>query len=267
MDKNTKKNFAEQDTLKSVEHALTILELFDSEHPLYSMTEIAQKAGLHPSTAYRLVRVLLRRGYLERRSDIHKYGLGFRLVELASSRINTLELVSEAHPLLVRMHKETSFSSQLCVLDGTDVIYLDEVSGTTAPRHINMGYRRGEAYCSSMGKCLLAAHSGEELDWMFANYKFTRYTDTTITSYEALKAELRTVRRQGYALNRGEREPFMTSLACPIYDYSGDIVAAASAGGVTFQLEPQTINSILPHLRRYTMMISKRLGYAASAHL
>lgn len=253
-------------TLKSVEHAFDILEAFDSSTPLLTLKEISEKTNLHKSSVYRLVHVLTKRGFLEKNIASGKYGLGIRLVGLASNRINDLELVAEAHPLMLRLHSETSLTTQLCVLDGTDVIYLDEVSGSTARRYNNMGFR-SEAHCSSMGKCLLASLSGEELDWRYSGYKFTRYTDTTLTSYEALKSELREIRRQGYALNRAEQNAILSSVACPIYDYNGDVIAAISLGAASYLFIPETIQNILPHLQRYALMISKRMGYSVDITL
>jgi len=255
-----------QITLKSVEHAFDILEVFDSETPLLTLSEIGEKTNLHKSSVYRLVRVLVQRGYMEKNPATGKYSLGLRLVGLASNRINDLDLVAVAHPFMIRLHAETSLTTQLCVLDGTDVIYLDEVSGMSARRYNHMGFR-GEAYCSSLGKCLLAALSGDELDWRFNGYKFTRYTDTTITSFEALKAELRDVRSQGYAVNRSEHNKILSSVACPIYDFNGDMVAAISLGAASYLFIPETIRNILPHLQRYATMISKRMGYPVDAIL
>lgn len=253
-------------TLRSVEHAFDILEAFDSSSPALSMAEIARKTGLHKSSVYRLTHVLLSRGYLDKSPVTGKYCLGLRLVGLASNRINDVELVAEAHPLMLRLNAETALTTQLCVLDGTEVVYLDEVSATAGRRYNNMGFR-GEAYCSSLGKCLLAALSGEELDWRFSGYKFVRYTPTTITSYEELKAQLREVRIQGYAMNRAEQNELLSSVACPIYDYTGNIIAAISLGAASYLFIPETIEKILPHLRWYAMMISKRMGYAVDITL
>ena len=151
-----------QQTLQSVEHALDILEAFSCGSASLTMSEIMESTRLHKSTAYRLVKVLMKRGYLERDAVNATYSLGYCIIGLASSRINDLELVAEAHPLIMRLNAETSLTAQLCVLDGTDVIYMDEVSGTSARRFNSMG-GRGPAYCSSLGKCLLAALSGDAL--------------------------------------------------------------------------------------------------------
>ena len=247
-------------TLQTVEHTFDILEAFNSTAPLLSLSELSAKTGLHKSSVYRIVKVLSSRGYLELDRVTKKYSLGLRLVDLASNRINDLELLTEAHTLMLRLHAETSLTTQLCVLDGTDVVYLDEVNSASVRHYTNMGYR-GEAYCSSLGKCLLSSLPADELEWRFTGYKFTRYTDTTITSFEKLRAELREIRKQGYAVNRGEKEAILSSVACPIYDYNGNMIAAISLGAASFLLVPETIRNLLPHLQRYAKMISKKMGY------
>lgn len=258
----------EQDTktLSTVEHALNILELFDGSSALLSLSEISQKTGLHKSSAYRIVNVLTKRRYLERDSISKKYGLGLTIVGLASRRINDLDLVSEAHPLMVRLNSETSLTSQLCVLDGTEVVYVDEVNSAEMRRYANMGFRDA-AHASSMGKCLLAALSSEELEWRYSGYQFKKFTEKTISSLSALKAELREVRKKGYATNFGEKNLILSSIACPIYNYNSEIIASISLGASSYLIVPETINNILPHLQRYALMISKRMGYPTDATL
>lgn len=247
-------------TLSSVEHAFDVLELFDGTSALLSLSDIEQLTGLHKSSVYRLVQVLAKRGYLEKDLSTKKYRLGVRIIGLASRRINDLDLVAEAHPLMLRLHSETTLTSQLCILDGTEVVYIDEVSSPENRRHTYMGFRDA-AYCSSLGKCLLASLSGEELAWRFRDYRFIKYTENTITSFERLKSELKDVRKNGYALNNGERNAILSSIACPIYNYNGEVIAAISLGASSYLFVPETINNILPHLQRYSSMISKRLGY------
>ena len=252
--------------LSTVEHALNILELFDGSSALLSLSDITKKTGLHKSSVYRIVNVLTSRQYLEKDSTTKKYRLGLAIVGLASRRINDLDLVSEAHPLMLRLNAETSLTSQLCVLDGTEVIYVDEVNSAEARRYSNMGFRDA-AHASSMGKCLLAALSRDELEWRYTGYHFIRYTDKTISSLDALKTELREVRIRGYATNYGERNPILSSIACPIYNYNSEIIAAISLGASSYLIVPETINNILPHLQRYALMISKRMGYPTDATL
>ncbi len=252
---------SDRKTLTSVEHALDILDVFASDFSSLSLNEICEATGIHKSSVYRLVKVLLKRGYLDKDVTTGKYRLGLRLINLASSRINDFDLISEARPLMMRLHSETLMATQLCILKGTDVIYLDEVSGTSSKwNNMGMGYR-GEAFCSSLGKCLLAALSGEELKMLFHGYRFTKYTENTIDSFEKLKNELKTVRKNGYALNHGEYNSLLSSVACPIYDYSGAVIAAISLGGASYLFIPETIERILPHLRRYAMQLSKCFGY------
>ena len=100
-------------TLQTVEHTFDILEAFNSTASLLSLSELSAKTGLHKSSVYRIVKVLSSRGYLELDRITKKYSLGLRLVDLASNRINDLELLTEAHTLMLRLNAETSLTTQL----------------------------------------------------------------------------------------------------------------------------------------------------------
>lgn len=102
---------------------------------------------------------------------------------------------------------------------------------------------------------------------MYKDYTFTKYTPTTITSLSALRSELRTIRQQGYAINHGEQDEILSSIACPIFDYNGNMIAAISLGAASYLIVPETINNLLPHLQRYANMISKRMGYQIDVNL
>lgn len=162
-------------TLHSVENALNILELLSNENRSMSLSKIAERTQLHKSTVYRLVSVLRKRGYLERDERNGAYTLGYQLIELASRHINDLELLTEARPLILRLHAEVNLTVQLCILEGAEVVYLDEVNSFNNRRYVRMGFK-GPAYCSSMGKCLLSNLSGDDLDTLFDGYSFNRHT-------------------------------------------------------------------------------------------
>ncbi len=169
-------------------------------------------------------------------------------------------MLTEARPLILRLHAEVNLTVQLCILEGTEVVYLDEVNSFNNRRYVRMGFK-GPAYCSSMGKCLLSNLSGDDLDTLFDGYSFTRHTDTTITSMEALKKELRLVRQRGWAINNGEHVATLSSIATPIFDYNGSIIASISLGAATWVLSPQKIKEVLPSLKQTSLAISKRLGF------
>jgi DNA-binding IclR family transcriptional regulator len=248
-------------TILTIEHALDILELFTPEKPHYSISEIIQATHLHRSTIYRILSLLIRRNYLEKSSYKGYYTLGIRLISLASTRINDLELITEARPFMFRLYSITGLGSQLCILDGTEVLYLDEVNSLNIRKYTYRGVT-GPAYCSSLGKCLLAALSRDELERLFKDYPFKQFTPTTITSLNRLEKELRRVRRQGYAINTGEYSASLASIAVPIYDYNGDTCAAISLGiHISSGIITSRISELLPHLKNASMEISKRLGY------
>lgn len=248
-------------TLKTLENALNILELFAYGNPSLSLADIRQQTGLHKSTVYRCVSVLSKRGYLEKDMTSNKYRLGLGIIHLASSRIDMLELQAESRPFLLRIQAKVNCSVHLCVLDRTDIIFLDIIDNFSVRSSSVAGSHRTPAYCSSGGKCLLSSLSGEIIDTLYENYEFVRYTDTTITSLQELKLALKTIRPQGFAINRGEMEPQTGSIAVPVFDYTGNAIASVGAGMHMDRMDEAMIHKILPYLKQTATNISKSLGY------
>lgn len=249
-------------TVQSIDRALDIIELLSTEHTSLGLTDIANKVGLHKSTVYRIISVLLNRQYLSKDEKNGHYTIGIKLIQVACHRINDLELLTEARPFLWRLQGETNLTVQLGVLDGLDVVYLDEVNGVTMRKFANVGYH-SPAYCSSLGKCLLTGLSGEKLDRLMKNFYFVQYTPTTITDMDHLKDTLRTVRKQGWAMNDCEYSPDLRSVASPIFDYNGEVVAAVSAGGHVSCCTDDRLEETASHVQRISLAISRKLGYSS----
>jgi DNA-binding IclR family transcriptional regulator len=248
-------------SIQSIERALDILELLAEGDTPFSLSEISSKTGLHRSTVYRIVNVLKKRGYLEKQEFSKKYTLGLAFVEIASHRIDDLDLITIARKYMMQLHGHlVNLASQLCTLDGTQVVYLEEIAGSIQRKHSHMGYK-GPAYCSSLGKCLLSGLSGKELNNLYQNYTFESYTSNTIRNFESLKKELQIVRERGWAENNGERNINLASMAACIFDYTGSVIAAVSIGGLIDQFTPEKKNYYLPVLLSTALDISHQLGY------
>jgi IclR family KDG regulon transcriptional repressor len=245
--------------VQSIDRALDVLELLSAEQRSLSITEIAEKTRLHKTTAHRILCSLRSRGYIEKKEGKNGYELGMKIIHLASAKINDLELLTESRAILTRFQLEVNLGVQLGVLDGADVVYVDEIDGTIHRKYTRMGFR-SPAYCSSLGKCLLAGLSGEKLEELFHRMKLIRYTATTICDWETLRAELRVVREQGWALNNGEHDINLRSVAAPIYDYNGDVIAAINAGGHSTSLTEERIAELVPMVKKTALLISNKLG-------
>lgn len=236
------------------------MNLFNKSTQL-TLKEISLQTGLHKSTIYRCVNVLEKYGYLERDITSHSFRVGLNLIKLATTRIDALELLSESKTFLYRLQAKTNCSVHLCILEGYEVVYLTTIDSFAAVNNFNTISKKGLAYCSSMGKCLLSSLSGKTLNQLFEKYEFKKFTDNTITNLEDLKIELSKIRENEYAVQFAEHEEQTCSIAVPIYNYAGEMIASIGIGMHISRYSDELLNKTLPYLKDAAFNISRRLGF------
>ena len=246
--------------VQSIERALDIIEAVAVEQEGLGLTEIAGCTGLHKSTAHRIIATLVNRGYLDRTHG-NRYKVGLKLIEAVSCYINSLELQTEARPYVAQITAHLGLTSHLGVLDGDKVVYIEKMDVVSTVKMYSQIGLRMHAYCSSLGKCLLANYSKEQLDKIMQGCGFTRFTPNTITSIEALHREIAKVRKQGWAMDDEEYELGHRCIGAPIYDYRGDIIAAVSASGDKHILTDDRIDEVSGYVMKVALQISKDMGY------
>jgi IclR family transcriptional regulator, pca regulon regulatory protein len=250
---------------QSLERGLAILGCFTSEHPVLGIADIADELGMSRSTTHRYVTTLLALGYLEQGRS-RKYRLGLRVTDLGMSALNSTGLRENVHPFLEELRERTGYTIGLAVLDGTEILYVDRArSWRRAERETDLGLHPGSrmpAYCTAMGKVLLANLPEEIQRDLIAQLQLERKTPRTITSKQALRAELERISENGYALNDQELRPGLQAIAVPVRDESREAVAAI---GIAASPEAITVaeltDALGPHLISTAARISSRLGY------
>src|SRR6267154_5248273 len=144
---------------QSLERGLAILACFTPERPVLGIADIADELGMSRSTTHRYVITLVALGYLEQGAS-RKYRLGLRVTDLGMSALNSTGLREHAHPYLEELRQRSTYTTNLGVLDGTDVLYVDRVrSFRRGQGSIDLDLHTGSrvpAYCTAMGKLLLA---------------------------------------------------------------------------------------------------------------
>ena len=239
----------EEKNVKSLEKALDIIEIVSNEQQNASLSEIARQTGLPKSTVHRLIATLTGRGYLEK-TEAGSYKIGLKLFEAVSCYINNLELQTEARPYIAELTSHLGLTSYLGVLDGVSSVKMYYQIGS-----------RMHAYCSSLGKCLLANYSKAQLDVILEDCSFIKFTPNTIASREELDAEIAKVRKQGWAMDNEEFEKGHRCIGAPIFDYKGDIIAAVSASGDKRVLTDDRIEEVAEAVMKAASRISHRMGY------
>ena len=250
----------EEKNVKSLEKALDIIEIVSNEQQDASLSEIARQTGLPKSTVHRLIATLTGRGYLEK-TEAGSYKIGLKLFEAVSCYINNLELQTEARPYIAELTSHLGLTSYLGILDGAEVVYIEKLDAVSSMKMYYQIGSRIHAYCSSLGKCLLANYSKAQLDVILEDCSFIKFTPNTIASREELDAEIAKVRKQGWAMDNEEFEKGHRCIGAPIFDYKGDIIAAVSASGDKRVLTDDRIEEVAEAVMKAASRISHRMGY------
>jgi len=249
------------DGVRVVDRVFDIFEVLATHKNGASLSQIAATTGMSKSTVHRLLSTMTSRQYVERNED-GSYTLGYKFIETASNHINNLELITEAKPLLSRMLWDLNLTTHLGVLEGPNVVYMEKMDVYPNTRlYTQVGYR-SPAYCSSMGKCLLACLSGEELDRTLSCCDFHRYTPNTIVDKDELKRQLKEVRVAGWAMDNEEYQLGHRCIGAPVFDYRGSAVAAISASGPISQLTDEKIDIVKREVKSAARHLSRRMGFA-----
>lgn len=229
--------------LSSVATAARILREFGKHSTQLGVSQLARRVGVGKSTAHRIIWTLVEEGLLEK---VDETGL-FRLtatMRLLGASAETAQRLHEASTMpLDRLRMKTPGTLHVAILDGDDVLYVERREGPGAIPVFRALGTRIPAHATASGKVLLAFLPAEQRQSLVETMRLTPKTHRTITSSGKLRAELALVRRQGYAENRGESQPSMCSIAAPIRDRLGQVVATVSVAE-----HSEDVDAGLPHL-------------------
>jgi IclR family transcriptional regulator, KDG regulon repressor len=245
--------------VRAVERALQILGCFDDQHQERGISEIAQAVDLHKATAHRIVTTLVNYGYLERAGDGQRYRLGLVLPELGFKVIHRMDLRREALPHMLQLVEQWDETCDLSIFDQGQVFYVEVVRGSRALSIAAAVGQRLPAHCTASGKLFLAHLPGDALEPIFS-HPLASHTDNTITSRDELLKQFKTIRNQGYAVDREETEVGVYAIAAPICNNQGKMVAAMSIPSPISRLDNEREAGIVESLKQAAVNISRRLG-------
>jgi len=250
---------------QSLERGLAILSCFTPKRPVLGIADIADELGMSRSTTHRYVITLLALGYLEQGAS-RKYRLGLRVTDLGMSALNSTGLREHAQPYLEELRQRTSYSVSLAVLDGPEILYVDRArsfrrgQGQAGP-DVRIGSRL-PAYCTAMGKLLLANLPDSDQRELIASIKLSKSGPNTIASKKALRDELDEVLEASFAVDDEELAKGLYSIAAPVRDEARDVVAAVDIAVPSSMISiGELVDALGPHLVSTADRISARLGY------
>jgi IclR family pca regulon transcriptional regulator len=250
---------------QSLERGLAILESFRPERPWMGISDIADPLGMSRSTTHRYVITLAALGLLVQGPG-RMYKLSLRVTDLGMSTLNSTSLREHARPYLEELRQRTTYTANLAVLDGHEIIYVDRARSLRPGQgKIDLNLSPGSrlpAYCTSMGKVLLAHLPTFEQHELIATITLPRRGPNSITSKKALYAELANVLEEGLAVNDEELAEGLVSIAAPLRSEGREVLAAIDLTAHTSMISLEgMVDRLSSHLLATSDNISARLGY------
>lgn len=248
--------------LTSTQKALGILEILCEEGEK-GVSELVKRVSLGKSNVHRLLATLNHLGYVEQDPATSKYFPSLKIYELGNAVINRTGLLPIVHAYLEELGKQFHETNNLAVLDRGEIIYIDKVE---SPESLRMDIKIGgrvPAYCTALGKVLLAYLGEPEIKKLMKSQKFIPRTKKTVTSLEELKRNFQQIQTQGYAIDDEELYEGVRCIAAPIRNYSGKVIAAISIAGPSVRMNHDKLVQLREPILNTAKEISKKLGYAS----
>lgn len=223
-----------------------------------TLSAVAEKTGLTRAGARRFLHTLVELGYA--RQEGKQFSLTPRVLELGFAYLSSLGLSEVLSSALKQVSSELDESCSACVLDGIDIVYIARIF-TRRIMSVNLGIgARLPAALTSMGRVLLAHSPPEAVERCLASFEPAALTPQTITTKPALRKLLEKVKAEGYCIVDGELESGLRSIAVPVFDREGEVVAAMNVSAHAVRVDVETMrNGYLPVLRRAARAISDQI--------
>jgi len=251
--------------IQSVNRAITILSLFSHRRPRLGITEISRILNLPKGTVHGLVRTLLNAGFLQQEPETRKYQLGLKLYEMGITLAVNLEINQKAVGLANKLAKSVSLVSRIAIWDGDSALITLNVDPRSNSLFVHQIGPRIPAYCSSVGKAILAFLNNEELNAYLSRTELIPYTPKTITQKERLLNELEETRQRGYSIDQEETTLGLVCIGAPIFGKGGHLEASISLSGDPGRFRKKQLKGLCEKLIKTAGEISRSMGYFPEA--
>lgn len=247
-------------TSSTLERALLLLEYISFTDGKIGVRELAESVNLPKSTTHRILDTLLQAGFVEQDPITEKYSIGLKAIEIGMSGLKKVDLVETSIPYLKELASITKQTTFLSVYNEGEIVYMYKAEGTSSViTNATLG-TRSPVHCTGLGKAILAYMSLEEVDKIITEKGLRKYTETTITDRQQFLQELSKIRQVGIAYNYEEHDEGLSSIAAPIFNFTGHVVASISVAGLSNRISEDSKN-ISMLLKEKSSIISKRLGF------
>ncbi|MGE5124536.1 MAG: IclR family transcriptional regulator [Acidobacteriaceae bacterium] len=250
------------ESVRAVDRALDVLLCFSNQTPELTMTQIAERVGIHKSTAHRLLATLENKRFIQRDPETGIYRLGIRLLQMAYLTLEQNDLRHLAIPFMHQLCDLYDENIDLTVLDDTDVVFINILEG---PQRVKLAAAVGQrlpAFATASGKAILG-YLPENVVTGILDRGMPRLTSHTLISAKEFHEDLDSVRELGFAISEQELEEQINAVAAPIFDRDHNPVASIAVAGPAYRLTRERMIEMGPNVVATSQAISKEITLAA----
>jgi IclR family transcriptional regulator, acetate operon repressor len=246
--------------VQSLTRGLSLLEALARAEGGLTLTDLAQRVQLAPSTAHRLLATLEKMGYVYQGGELGRWYIGLQAFTVGSSFLANRDFVAQSHPYMRRLMEQSGETANLGILDGTDAVFIDQVQCREMMRTIVKLGSRVPLHASGVGKAIFAALPDEQIDAILKVKGLPRITANTITSPETMWASIRVIRQRGWSFDDEEHALSTRCVAAPIYNEHAEVLGAISLAGPSSRLPDERIKQLGPLVAHTAEELTRRLG-------
>lgn len=244
-------------SIQVIERMMGLLDALGRQPAPVNLKQLASETGLHPSTAHRILSVMVENRLVDR-IEPGTYRLGIRLLELGNLVKSRLNVRQEALPHMQALHQQLGETVNLSIRHDDEVVYIERTSGNhSMMRVVQIVGARAPLHITAVGKVFLAEDGPEKCLEYARRTGLPRYTENTLTDPQALAREIEKIRRQGYAFDDEEAERGVSCIGAGIYNDEGKLVAGLSVSAPSDRLD----KAWAPRVRETAERISRAIGY------
>jgi IclR family acetate operon transcriptional repressor len=249
----------EPNAVQSLDRALRILAIVAEADGL-SLSEVAERAGLPPSTAYRMLTTLAGHGMVEFGEPEQLWSVGVEAYRIGSAFLRSRKLVDRARSVMQGLMEQTGETANLGVAEDDCVVFVSQVETHQAIRAFFRPGTRSPFHASGIGKAILAHLGATRVEAIVARTGLEPFTDKTLSQERALAEDLSAIRRRGWAVDDEERHPGMRCVAAAIFNEFAEPVGGISISGPTVRVTPDRLDAIGPQVREAAAEVTQMIG-------
>jgi IclR family acetate operon transcriptional repressor len=246
--------------VQSLTRGLSILEALAKAEAGISLTDIARRVDLPPSTTHRLLSTLEKMGYVYQSEELGHWYVGLQAFTVGSGFLANRDFVGQSHVYMRRLMEQSGETANLAILDGTEAVFIAQVQCREMMRILVKLGSRVPLHASGVGKAIFAALPDEQIDAILKVKGLPRITDNTIVAPETMWAALKVIRHRGYSFDDEEHAPGTRCVAATIYDEHAEPLGAISLAGPSSRLPDERIKQLGPIVAHTAEELTRKLG-------